>query len=183
MKPYVILIRGINVGGKSKVPMAELREHLAASGYSDVSTYIASGNVILSSDKDPAAIRDDFEALLQEKFSLDNNTNKVLVLDHDQLQRVVAKKPRGFGEQPDIYYSDVIFLIDVTPDEAITVFKPREGVDAVWKGDEVIYSQRLGAQRTRSRLSAIIATPVYKSMTIRTFATTTKLLALLEEQL
>jgi uncharacterized protein (DUF1697 family) len=58
------------------------------------------------------------------------------------------------------------------------VFRPREGVDQVWQGDGVIYSQRLSAERTKSRLGAIIGTPVYKSMTIRNWNTTTKLLEL-----
>ena len=61
------------------------------------------------------------------------------------------------------------------------VFNPREGVDAVWQGTGVIYSQRLSAERTRSRLSAIVGTPAYQSMTIRNWNTTTKLLAMLRE--
>jgi uncharacterized protein (DUF1697 family) len=59
------------------------------------------------------------------------------------------------------------------------VFDPREGVDKVWPGDGVIYSQRLSSQRTKSQLSKIVATPVYKSMTIRSWDTTTKLLEIL----
>lgn len=44
---YIVLLRGINVGGHNKVPMAELRAALSDSGFADVSTYIASGNVLL----------------------------------------------------------------------------------------------------------------------------------------
>ena len=60
-------------------------------------------------------------------------------------------------------------------DEAMAVFDPREGVDRVWPGRGVIYSQRLSAQRTKSRLSKIIGTEAYASMTIRSWATTQKL--------
>src|SRR3954470_22088645 len=67
------------------------------------------------------------------------------------------------------------------PAEAMQVFDPREGVDAVWPGDGVIYSQRLSAQRTKSRLNKIMGTPEYKSMTIRTWNTVVKLLALLQQ--
>ena len=66
--------------------------------------------------------------------------------------------------------------------QAMPVFDPREGVDNVWPGDGVIYSQRLSAQRTKSRLSKIVGTPVYQSMTIRSWNTTTKLLKILEER-
>ncbi|HUC20941.1 MAG TPA: hypothetical protein VMR98_05640, partial [Candidatus Polarisedimenticolaceae bacterium] len=65
--------------------------------------------------------------------------------------------------------------------QAMSVFSPREGVDKVWPGDGVIYSQRLSSQRTKSRLSKIVGTPAYKSMTIRSWNTTTKLLKILEE--
>ena len=57
---------------------------------------------------------------------------------------------------------------------------PRPGVDEVWPGKGVIYSQRLTAQRTKSRLGKIVGTPAYRSMTIRSWATTTVLLERME---
>jgi uncharacterized protein (DUF1697 family) len=59
-------------------------------------------------------------------------------------------------------------------------FNPREGVDKVWPGDGLIYSQRLSAERTKSRLSKVMASPLYKSMTIRSWGTTTALLDMLK---
>lgn len=59
------------------------------------------------------------------------------------------------------------------------IFNPREDVDQVWPGDGVIYSQRLSALRTKSRLSNIVASPLYGSMTIRSWSTTIKLLDML----
>jgi uncharacterized protein (DUF1697 family) len=97
---------------------------------------------------------------------------KVLVLSSDQLEAVVANRPKGFGDEPGTYHSDAIFLIDIDADEAITVFDPREGVDRVWPGDGVIYSQRVSALRTKSRLGKIVGTPPYRSMTIRSWQTT-----------
>jgi uncharacterized protein (DUF1697 family) len=60
------------------------------------------------------------------------------------------------------------------------VFDPRPGVDSVWPGRGVIYSQRLSAQRTKSRLGKIVGSPAYQSMTIRSWTTTLALLELLE---
>jgi len=60
------------------------------------------------------------------------------------------------------------------------VFDPHPEVDRVWAGDGVIYSQRLSAKRTKSRLNKAITTPLYKSMTIRSWATTMALHELLE---
>lgn len=179
MNTYVILIRGINVGGKNKVPMADLRQCLEEQGYSNVATYIASGNVILESDKRPDEIKAQIEGILPDNFELDDEFVKVLVLTRHQFQAVVDNKPDGFGEQPETYHSDAIFLMDIDSAEAMLGFNPREGVDKVWPGDGVIYSQRLSSQRTKSRLNKIMGTPAYKSMTIRNWNTTTKLLEML----
>ncbi len=181
MNIYVILMRGINVGGKNKVPMVGLRKCFEELGFSNVSTYIASGNVILKSDKRADAIKAQIEEALPASFKLDNELIKVLVLSRNQLQAVIDNKPEGFGEQPEKYHSDAIFLIGIDSAQAIPVFDPREGVDTVWPGDGVIYSQRLSALRTKSRLSKIVATSAYKSMTIRNWNTTTKLLETLRK--
>jgi uncharacterized protein (DUF1697 family) len=179
-KIHVVLIRGINVGGRNKMPMAGLKECLEQLGFSNVSTYIASGNVILESDKGADEIRDRIEEALPKCFELDDELIRVLVLTRDQLQAVINNKPEGFGEQPEKYHSDVIFLIGIDSAQVMPVFNPREGVDQVWPGDGVIYSQRLSSQRTKSRLSRIIAAPEYKFMTIRSWSTTTKLLEMTE---
>lgn len=180
MNTYVILLRGINVGGKNNVPMAGLIKLLEELGYSNVSTYLASGNVVLQSEKPVAAIQAQIETALPERFSLDRELVKVLALSHDQFQAMIENKPEGFGEQPDKYHSDAIFLIGIDVAQAMPVFHPREGVDSIWPGNGVIYSQRLSALRTKSRLSKIVGTPAYESMTIRSWSTTTKLLDMLK---
>ncbi|BBH70671.1 hypothetical protein ACTI_73560 [Actinoplanes sp. OR16] len=179
MTTFLVLLRGINVGGKNKVPMADLRRCLESRGFSAVSTYIASGNVILDSDLDAAGTAARIEEALPEDFTLDSEIVKVLVLTRAQLDAVLSGRPEGFGDQPDKYHSDAIFLMGVDAADVMPVFKPREGVDRVWPGDGVIYSERLSAQRTKSRLSAIMASPLYKSMTIRNWNTTVKLSELL----
>jgi uncharacterized protein (DUF1697 family) len=177
---YLVLLRGINVGGRNKVPMAPLRAMLEELGYSDVSTYIASGNILLRSDESPATIKERIEAALPRAFTLDSELVAVLVLSHDQLRAVVERKPEGFGEQPDTYHSDAIFLMGIDAATALTAFDPRPDVDRVWPGDGVVYSQRLSAERTKSRLGKIVASPLYRSMTIRSWTTSLALLALLD---
>ena len=182
MKPYAILLRGINVGGKNKIPMTELRSCLEVLGFLNVSTYIASGNVILTSDKPASDIKEMIERTLIKKFKLDSELIKVLVVGASQLQSIIDNKPKGFGDQPDVYHSDAIFLIDTDAQAAISVFDPREGVDMIWPGEGVIYSQRLSSLRTKSRLNKIIGTPIYQSMTIRSWNTVTALLKIIKAQ-
>ena len=66
---YVALLRGINVGGKSLVRMADLRESVEELGYEDVSTFIASGNVLLeTAERDAAKLESTLEKALERRF-------------------------------------------------------------------------------------------------------------------
>ena len=173
------LLRGINVGGKNPVPMADLRAALTDAGYDDVRTYIQSGNVLLSTGTPAARLEADLEATIAARFGV---PIPVVVRSHRQLRAVVEKAPAGFGMQPDAFYSDVVFLkTPLTARQAMTVVQVRDGVDQAWPGTGVVYFARLSARRTESRLAKIVGTPEYQRMTIRSWATTTKLLARLDD--
>lgn len=176
---YVALLRGINVGGRNPVPMADLRAELSAAGYDEVRTYIQSGNVVFATDAPASTIEADVEAALVRRFGF---PIAVVVRSHRRLRSVVEKAPDGFGAQPDRYHSDVVFLKgSLTPRRAMQVVELRDGVDRAWPGSGVVYFERLSARRTQSRMSRIMGTPEYRQMTIRNWATTTRLLAMLEE--
>jgi uncharacterized protein (DUF1697 family) len=175
---YIALLRGINVGGKNTISMAQLKIACEEIGLKNVRTYINSGNILFESDEPTDKLTKKIQKVLSLKFKLDTELLKVLILSHDRLQKVMNQAPKGFGSEPDKYHSDVIFLIDIDSSDAFKIFNPREGVDKVWQGDMAIYSQRLSELRTKSRLSKIMASPLYKSMTIRTTDTVKKLLSL-----
>lgn len=90
MTRYVALLRGINVGGHAKLPMATLREVAQGLGYTDVSTYIASGNLFLEADAAPAAVEKALHDALLEQTGLDL---AVMVRTEEQLQSVVDANP------------------------------------------------------------------------------------------
>jgi uncharacterized protein (DUF1697 family) len=182
MTKYVALLRGINVGGKNKVPMPALKKYLEEMGFSNVLTYIVSGNVFLESDQPADKIKDQIEKALPKVFKLDSELIKVLVLSQKQIQAIITKKPKGFGEHPEKYRYDVFFLMSIDPREAISVFDPRKGVDEIWQANGVIYSQRLIAQITKSRINKIVGNQAYKSMTGRNWNTTTRLLEILRKK-
>lgn len=175
----VALLRGINVGGRNPVKMADLKACFEYDGHTEVSTYIQSGNVLFTTDAPVRTIEERLEAVLEERFGL---TLMVVVRTHRQLRSIVEDAPSGFGADPDRYHSDVLFLrAPLTPAKAMTVVRLRDSVDQAWSGMGVLYFARLSEQRTKSRLSSIMGTPEYKQMTIRNWATTTKLLAMLDE--
>src|SRR5690606_6012801 len=120
------------------------------------------------------------EAELERRFDM---PIVVVVRSHTQLRNVVRQAPPGFGTAPDRYHSDVLFLRSpLTAERAMRVVRQREGVDQAWPGTGVVYFARLSERRTQSRMSAIVGTPEYGRLTIRSWSTTTKLLDLLDQR-
>lgn len=169
------LLRGINVGGRNRVAMADLRQAFEAGGYREVTTYIQSGNVCFASDAAPASLEGALEPALERRFGI---PLVVVVRSAGQLRAVVDGAPGGFGTRPATHLSDVAFLkAPLTSQEAMAAVEQREGVDRAWPGDGVVYFERLAARRTQSRLNRVMGTPAYRLMTIRNWNTTTRLLA------
>ena len=175
---YVALLRGINVGGRNPVPMADLRKAFETAGYGEVSTYIQSGNVVFESETPRSVLETTIEPMLERRFGF---PIVVVVRSHLQLRGVVEKAPDGFGNLPDRYHSDVIFLKSpLSSRQAMRVVGLRDGVDQAWPGTGVLYFARLSERRAQSRMSSIVGTPEYRRMTIRNWTTTKRLLGLLD---
>ena len=168
MAKYVALIRGINVGGNSIIPMAKLKSAFEACGAKNVSTYIASGNVLFEAPRGPK-----LEAALSKALGL---PIRLALRTHREMDAIVKSAPRGFGSKPDTLRYDVWFVIPPTTAETIVAaLKPKEGVDTVVAGDGVVYATRLTAKAAQSRLARIVGMPIYASVTIRSWNTTRKL--------
>jgi uncharacterized protein (DUF1697 family) len=173
---YLALLRGINVGGKNLVKMADLRAAFEDMEFADVATYIQSGNVLFRAPRQARAeLALQIEAALSRRYGTEL---KVVLLTAAQLRGVVDGAPRGFGAES--HRCDVIFLRKpLTVKKAFPLLETRDGVDEAWPGKGVLYFSRLASRASSSRLSRIVALPEYKNMTIRSWSTTTKLNALM----
>jgi uncharacterized protein (DUF1697 family) len=160
------------------VAMTDLREAFEGAGFQAVSTYIQSGNVLFESGTPQVSLEGDLEAMLERRFGI---PLVVVLRTHHQLRNVVKRAPKGFGGESGTYHSDVIFLkAPLTSSQAMKIVKLREDVDQAWPGTGVLYFARVSDRRAQSRMSRIVGTPEYQQMTIRNWATTTKLLGLLD---
>ena len=178
MGRYVALLRGINVGGKNLVAMPALKAFFEAQGFSDVATYIQSGNVLFTSAERGAALTARIEAGLAAAFG---RPACVVLRSRQQLRRVVEGAPAGFGSRPAVRRYDVIFLKEpLSAPEALAQVPARPGVDRVFAGEGVLYFARSIRDASRSRMSRLFSLPIYGSMTIRNWNTTTRLLELME---
>jgi uncharacterized protein (DUF1697 family) len=175
---YVALLRGINVGGKNLIAMPALKACFERIGYTDVATYIQSGNVLFSA---PRQSREELTRMIEAVLSQEFDYNaRVIVISQTQLTTIVKQAPPAFGSAPAAYRYDVIFLkIPFSPPAILRDIPLKTGVDTIAAGPGVLYFSRLVSKASQSRLSKIISLPVYQFMTIRNWNTTTKLLALM----
>jgi len=106
-RTYVALIRGVNVGGRNRISMAELRSAFSSLGHEDVSTLIQSGNVVFRSDAaDVTAVAREIEQRLADDFGLDVS---VLLRTPPELSQVAGANPFLAGET-DLSRLHVLFL-------------------------------------------------------------------------
>ena len=90
MEQRVALLRGINVGSHKRVAMPALRDALTQAGFEHVRTYVQSGNVILSTDVEPAELEQQLERLIAEQFGFEVD---VIVRSAKELAAVVKRNP------------------------------------------------------------------------------------------
>jgi uncharacterized protein (DUF1697 family) len=179
MPRYVALLRGINVGGKNLIKMADLKACLEDHGLEDVATYIQSGNVVFGSGATTLTeLTDRIEGVLATTFGYEAS---VVLRSRRQMRAIVDRAPTGFGNDPARYRYDVIFLkAPLTARTAMRSVLTKEGVDRAHEGSGVVYFSRLTSRAAQSRLSRIVSTPAYRNMTIRNWNTTTKLTRMLD---
>jgi uncharacterized protein (DUF1697 family) len=107
MARYVVLLRGVNVGGHNKVPMARFRTLLGSLGHTDVATYLQSGNAVFSSSKRSAPkLANEVEQALVDELGVDV---RVLVITQARLEQVVQGNPMAALED-DPTHLHVAFL-------------------------------------------------------------------------
>ena len=126
MASHVALLRGINVGGRNKVPMADLREVVTSLGHTGVSTYIQSGNVLFSTaDTDTAKLAAALESAIEDRFGI---WSSVVVLSRDELAQVLAANP--YPDEPNPRMVHVVFLNAEPPEDLLTRISAAESAVA-----------------------------------------------------
>lgn len=176
---YVALLRGINVGGNSKVSMAQLKTLFERIGVENVKTYINSGNVLFSDDTHsvPQLITK-LEAGIQKEFGF---SVKVLIRDFDNIKQVVAALPKNWVNDLTMK-TDVMFLWPaVDSKDVLKKIVIKEKLDRVKYVPGAILWSVDRKDVTRSGMMRLAGTKLYKEMTIRNCNTVRKLFLLMSE--
>jgi uncharacterized protein (DUF1697 family) len=183
MPRYVALLRGINVGGRNRVAMADLRLLAETLGHTEVATYIQSGNVLFTSpDTDCGAIADVLEQAIAQSLAV---RPAVVVLSRADLARVIADNPFPDETNPKCLHA-IFRRRDLAPEAVAAVGEAQRRARAKGSRDEAVPVGRALFLRTpdglgRSELAAQLArSAVQADGTARNWSTVTRLMAMLD---
>lgn len=172
MKTYIVLLRGINVSGKNKLPMAELQNLLSILGFSEIQTYIQSGNIVLKSDKKPIEISEE----IRRKIELDFNYKvPVLVKTVKEWQKIINENPYKEVEEKQQYFT---FLSTIPEKVSIEVDTKQDEFMVI---DNVIYVNAVGGYGKTKLNNNFFEKKLKLIATTRNLKTTIKMLALAEK--
>lgn len=186
MPTHVALLRGINLGGRNRVAMADLRSVVSELGHADVSTYIQSGNVLFTAplDADTSALAEAMTAAIATKLGI---TAPVVVLSRGELAKVIADNP--YPSEPNPKCLHAVFraapaeqdLLDRIAD-AVSLAVSKGSRDSVQSVGRTLYLHTpdgYGRSELAQALLRIVSSPKTSTTgTARNWATVTKLLSL-----
>ena len=174
----VALLRGINVGGRTAVRMADLRLVFEDLGLGRVRTYINSGNVVFTGGgRDRARLRRRIERALAGGLGMEIT---VVVRDTSDLQAVTEALPRAWRND-DLHRCDVLFSDEFATADCLDLLPLTAGVEEVRFVPGAVICRVERSNLSRSRLTGMVGTDLYRRTTARNCNTTRKLHELLLE--
>lgn len=179
MKRYIAFLRGINISGKNKVPMVELKQGFERLDYLDVKTYLNSGNVSFSSDEaDTIKTTSRIEEMIKNQFSLDIPT---FVISKEELEDILYHVPAWWGNASKDIYDNLIFIMLPATFEDVynEIGEPKEGLEKIEEYKETVFwsFSRKDYQKT-NWWSKTANANISSKLTIRTANTVRKIVGM-----
>lgn len=179
MITFTAFLRGINISGKNKVPMAELKMIFEGLGFSEVKTMLNSGNVVFNSEsEDLKEITQKIKTALAEKYDFDI---PVVVLKKSELEEIVAQAPQWWGTEDKAFYHNLIFIMEGTNSEQImtALGEPKAEIEQILPvGNAIFWTYRLKDYQKSPWWKKTATSEIKDLITIRTSGTVTKLIKL-----
>ncbi|MGM0097962.1 hypothetical protein IGI96_001364 [Enterococcus sp. DIV0421] len=176
MQRYIALLRGINVGGNNKISMKELKAGFEELGFSNVVTYLNSGNVIFSSeDDDPQALAEMIKAMIKRYFSFDI---AIYIIRQRDLQERLTHIPDWSGTEDKTIYDNLIFLMPSLTYEVLSekLGAPNADLEQVFPYKDVVFWSYIRKDYQKTNWwKKTASTSVGKQITIRTINTVRKI--------
>ena len=179
MKRYIALLRGINISGKNKIAMSELKKCFAELGFAEIVTCLNSGNVIFSSAiEDKNVLSNKVQLMIKDRFHLEI---PVFIILQEELAELLNHAPDWWGDDNREIYDNLIFLMPSLSYEEFCdeIGAPKEEYESVYHYKNVVFwsFSRKDHQKT-NWWSKTAASGVSRRITIRTANTVRKIVGM-----
>lgn len=180
---YIALLRGINISGKNKISMSELKKILEENRYKNVITYLNSGNVIFESNTDNKEnMMQDIYKIVKNKFNLEI---PIFIISQLELEDILNNNPKWWGTENKEIYDNLIFIITPTKYEGVynTIGNPREEIEKIKEfKNSIFWSYDLKNYRKSNWWNKTASTNIKDRITIRTANTMKRILEICKKQ-
>ncbi|MNZ54696.1 hypothetical protein D3C78_726070 [compost metagenome] len=174
---YIALLRGINVGGNNKIDMKLLKQTFERAGLHNVVTYINTGNIIFTSNEHTALA---ISQLLEEAIHADFGLQIKVVVRSLEDYRVIIEALPDTWTNDQVMKSDVLFLWDEINDKSVLdqiAINPE--LDRVLYAPGAILWSVDKENVTKSKMTKLVGTKLYRQMTVRNVNTARKIYELM----
>lgn len=180
MRAYIALLRGVNVGGKNRVVMETLKERFEQFGFTNVKTYLNSGNVIFSSkETELQKLTKVCEQIIADEFNL---AIAVTIVPGEDLLEALKQMPEWWNIDKESKHNAIFVIAPTTTEDVIeAVGEAKAEYEKVAYHNRVIFWSAPIKTFSRTRWSKIVSSKCYDRITIRNANTVTKLAELIKE--
>lgn len=175
MKKYIAFLRGINISGKNKISMEELKKNFEEFGFKDVKTYLNSGNVIfLSDEKDINELTIKLEKMIKRCFGFDI---PIFCISQEELTDILQNTPAWWGNENKEIYNNLIFIMQPATfsDVFNEIGEPKKNLENIKSYKNVIFWSFIKKDyRKTNWWSKTASSDISRKLTIRTANTVKK---------
>ena len=176
---FVALLRGVNVGGNNMISMKSLKQSFEAMGFTQVTTYINSGNIVFQSkESDARKLEKKIEQMLSKDYQLDS---KVVIRTLAEMEKLVKSLPRSWDGDSS-WRHNVIFLRHTIDSKKVLADLPvKSDIEQLeYRQGALLWSAQV-SELARSNMVKLASRKIYQDMTIRNLNTTKKLWELMKK--
>jgi uncharacterized protein (DUF1697 family) len=176
---FVALLRGVNVGGNNIISMRALKESFEKSGFTQVATYINSGNVIFATKElDARKLEKKVEQILSKDFQLDS---KVVVRSVSEMAKLVESLPESWTGDSRYRYNVMFLRHTIDSEKILEELAAKSGAEQFeYRRGALLWSAEV-SELARTSMQKLSSRKVFQDMTVRNLNTTKKLYELMKQ--
>jgi len=176
---FVALLRGVNVGGNNMISMSALKKSFEGLGFSDVVTYINSGNIIFKSkEADARKLESKIEKMLSKEYQLDS---RVVLRSLSEMETLVKNLPRNWNDDSGWRYNVIFLRHTIDSEKILAELEVKKDIEEVVYCPGALFWSAQVSELTRTNMLKLSSRKMYQDMTIRNVNTTRKLYELMKK--